>query len=104
MVSNRLRLVVVILALAVLSSIVSPGATPALASRAGQESGDGARRIKPEDARALLDKDKAVLVDVRGEDSFKAGHIKGARNIPFSDIRARAKELPQSKMIITYCS
>lgn len=104
MLSLRLRLVVAILALAVFSSIVSPGATIAAVPTASQESSDGARRIKPEDARALLEKDKAVLVDVRGEEAYKAGHVKGARNIPVSDIRARARELPRDKMIITYCS
>lgn len=106
MLSLRLRFIVVIVALAGCSPIVSTGATPARASTpfSGQESSDGAPRIKPEDARALLEKDQAVLVDVRGEDSYKAGHVKGARNIPFSDIRVRAKELPQDKMIITYCS
>jgi predicted sulfurtransferase len=106
MLALSLRFVIVLVALAVCSAIVSTGATPARASTAspGQESSDGGRRIKPEDARELLEKDKAVLVDVRGEAAYKAGHIKGARNIPFSDIRARAKELPQDKMILTYCS
>ena len=65
---------------------------------------DDAARIKPEEVRELLKKGKAVLVDVRGEASYKAGHIKGALNIPFSGIRERAKELPRDKMIITYCS
>jgi 3-mercaptopyruvate sulfurtransferase SseA len=104
--SLSLRFVIVLVALPVFSSIVGAGSTPARASTPspGQESSDGARRIKPEDARALLEKDKAVLIDVRGADAYKAGHIKGARNIPFSDIRARARELPQDKMILTYCS
>ncbi len=69
-----------------------------------QESSDGARRIKPEEARELLSKGKAVLVDVRGEASYKAGHIKGALNIPAPDMRDRARELPADKMILTYCS
>ncbi|MCU1264210.1 MAG: ArsR family transcriptional regulator [Acidobacteria bacterium] len=106
MISLKLRFITGIVGLAVCSSIAGPGAAfiRADAVAAIQESADGARRIKPEDARELLNKSKAVLVDVRGEASYKAGHIKDALNIPFSDIRARAKELPADKMIITYCS
>lgn len=99
------RFVIGLVVLAVVSSSAGTGSTRARASTASiQESSDGARRIKPEEARELLGKDKAVLVDVRGEAAYKAGHVKGALNIPFSDIRARARELPHDKMIITYCS
>lgn len=69
-----------------------------------QSSSDGARRIKPDEVRDLLKQGKAVLIDVRPEASYKAGHIKGAANIPYADIRDRAKELPRDKMVITYCS
>jgi len=65
---------------------------------------DGAARIKPEEAADLLKKDKAVLVDVRGVETYKAGHIKGALSIPSNEIRDRARELPRNKMIVTYCS
>jgi rhodanese-related sulfurtransferase len=54
--------------------------------------------------RELLKQNKAVLVDVRGVDTYKAGHIKGALNIPYGEIEERAKELPRDKKIITYCS
>ena len=69
-----------------------------------QANSDGAARIKPEEVRELLKKNKAVLVDVRGAAVYKAGHVKGALNIPFNEIRERVKELPRDKMIITYCS
>lgn len=69
-----------------------------------QVPGDGARRITPAEARAALDKGEAIIVDVRGESSYEAGHVKGARLIPYSDLVARIDELPRDKMIITYCS
>ena len=69
-----------------------------------QVPGDGARRITPAEARTALDKDEAIIVDVRGESSYEAGHVKGARLIPYSDLLARIDELPRDKMIITYCS
>jgi rhodanese-related sulfurtransferase len=65
---------------------------------------DGVRRITPAEAREALEKGKAIIVDVRGEDSYNAGHVKGARLIPLNDILARITELPRDKMIITYCS
>ena len=71
---------------------------------AGQTQSDGVRRITPAEARAAVRQGKAVIVDVRGEDSYKAGRIKNARWINLNDIGARAGELPRDKMIITYCA
>jgi 3-mercaptopyruvate sulfurtransferase SseA len=70
----------------------------------GQAQGDGVRRITPAEAHRMVAKGQAVILDVRGEDSFKAGHIKGTLWIPLNDISSRAAELPRGKMIITYCS
>ena len=69
-----------------------------------QAPGDGARRITPAEVRAALDKGEAIIVDVRGESSYEAGHVKGAQLIPYSDVVARIDEFPRDKMIITYCS
>jgi len=66
--------------------------------------GDGAARITVADLRAALDKGTAVVVDVRTDDQYKAGHIKGAIHIPETNVAARANELPRDKTIVTYCS
>jgi rhodanese-related sulfurtransferase len=63
---------------------------------------DGVTRITPAEAQALLEKGTAIIVDVRGEESYRIGHIKGALWMP--DIASRTKELPRDKTIITYCS
>jgi predicted sulfurtransferase len=65
---------------------------------------DGVRRVTPQEAREMVEKGKAIIVDVRGEDSYKAGHVKGARWIQIGDIESHIKQLPRDKMIITYCS
>jgi len=65
---------------------------------------DGVRRIAPAEAREAVAQGKAIIVDVRGEDSYNAGHVKGARWINLNDIGSRTGELPRDKMIITYCS
>jgi predicted sulfurtransferase len=77
--------------------------TPQTAT-AMQTPGDGVRRITPAEAREALDKGKAIIIDVRGDASYNAGHVKGARSIPVDAIGSRASELPRDKMIITYCS
>ncbi|HEY0319797.1 MAG TPA: rhodanese-like domain-containing protein [Pyrinomonadaceae bacterium] len=65
---------------------------------------DGVRRVTVEELRAALLKGTAIVVDVRGEDQYKAGHIKGARWIPGDKIADRTKELPKDKLVVTYCS
>ncbi len=66
--------------------------------------GDGAARITVADLREALDKGTAYVVDVRTDDQYKSGHIKGAVHIPEMNIAARAGELPRNKTIVTYCS
>jgi 3-mercaptopyruvate sulfurtransferase SseA len=93
-----MRYFISIAGLLVLCALMGLGAV----SRA--QEADGVRRITPEEARKALETGKAIIVDVRDESSYKAGHAKGARWIPVNDISARAGELPRDKMIITYCS
>jgi predicted sulfurtransferase len=65
---------------------------------------DHVRRITPEELKAEIARNDVVIVDVRGEAAYKAGHIKGARLIPSTEILAHVDELPRDKMIVTYCS
>ncbi len=66
--------------------------------------GDGVRRITTVELRDLLSKGQAVVIDVRNEASYKAGHIRGAKLIPTTEFLSRINELPRDKMIVTYCS
>lgn len=63
---------------------------------------EGVARITPAEAHDLMEKGKAIIVDVRGDVSYRIGHIKGALWMP--DVAQRTKELPRDKLIITYCS
>ena len=87
-----------------LISLTALLALSALLIVAGQAQGDTVRRISPAEARDMVAQGKAIIVDVRGEESYKAGHIKNARWINLDDIGSRAGELPRDKTIITYCS
>ena len=44
-----------------------------------------------------------VLVDVRPEEEYAAGHIEGARSIPLSELERRLSELPPDREIVAYC-
>ena len=51
-----------------------------------------------------IDSGEVVVVDVRSESQWKAGHVRGAIHIPFQDVFSRSVELPQDKLIVLYCS
>jgi rhodanese-related sulfurtransferase/predicted transcriptional regulator len=44
-----------------------------------------------------------VLVDVRPEEEYAAGHIDGARSIPLEELERRIAELPAGREIVAYC-
>jgi rhodanese-related sulfurtransferase len=46
---------------------------------------------------------EAVLVDVRPEEEFAAGHIEGARSIPIEELDRRLAELPADREVVAYC-
>lgn len=63
---------------------------------------DGVQRITIEDAKAAFDSGKAVIIDVRGTESYKNKHIKGS--LDFADVLNNYDKLPKDKLIIAYCS
>lgn len=65
---------------------------------------DGVRRVTPAELHDLLAKNQAVVIDVRNEASYNAGHIRGAKLIPEAEVANHASELPKDKLIVTYCS
>ena len=61
--------------------------------------------IDPYSVRKIVDsKDKEYLVvDVRDKDSYKAGHVPTAINVPAYEVDKYIKKLPKNKTLITYC-
>ena len=45
-----------------------------------------------------------LLIDLRSCAEYAEGHLKGAVNIPYAELRARYQELPSDKYLIFYCS
>lgn len=58
------------------------------------------------EATLLINRDDAVVIDVRAIGEFEQGHIPNARNFPLSDLERRLPELEKfkNKSIIVYCA
>jgi len=64
-----------------------------------------APRITVAEFKKLFDARDVVVIDVRSEETFKAGHIPGALSIPADQVAARAGQLKSEKrLIVTYCA
>jgi hydroxyacylglutathione hydrolase len=68
--------------------------------------GEESHRIEQLDARAAAARaaDDGLLLDVREESEWSAGHAPGAMHIPYEQLRERAHELPLDRPIVTYCA
>jgi rhodanese-related sulfurtransferase/predicted transcriptional regulator len=65
--------------------------------------GDEVEGIDREELVARLDRGDVVLVDVRPEPEYRAGHIDGARSIPLDELEQRLAELPADAEVVAYC-
>jgi rhodanese-related sulfurtransferase len=65
--------------------------------------GDDVEAIGREELIARLHRGDVVLVDVRPEEEFAAGHIDGARSIPLGELEHRLAELPGDREVVAYC-
>lgn len=61
------------------------------------ESSKGGQKISINEATMLINRDKAILVDLRTSQEYKAGHIASALNIPHDAFKTRMKELEKYK-------
>jgi 3-mercaptopyruvate sulfurtransferase SseA len=61
-------------------------------------------RVTTTELDDLMKQGKVVVIDVRTQDMYDKGHIRGAKLIPVNQIGERGKELPRDKKIVTYCS
>lgn len=59
--------------------------------------------ITLDDLLARSENENIMLIDVRPEDEYRAGHIKDAVSVPLSQLKKRIHELPKGKTIVAYC-
>ena len=63
-------------------------------------------RLTAESRASLLEKARqgeVIVIDVRPEVEYHAGHLPFARSMPLSEIERRLAELPPGKEIVAYC-
>jgi len=64
-----------------------------LAALAVVESQRAGRKVGPQEAVMLLNRDEAVVVDIREKKEFSEGHIKGAIHIPMAKLKESDNQL-----------
>jgi rhodanese-related sulfurtransferase/DNA-binding HxlR family transcriptional regulator len=64
---------------------------------------DRLETISREELVRRMREDDIVLLDVRSEDEFEAGHLPGAINIPVAELESRLAELAADKVVVAYC-
>lgn len=55
------------------------------------------------EAKTLIDQGQALVLDVRGADEHRVGHIKGAINIHAGRIMKRLNQVPRDRQVIVHC-
>jgi rhodanese-related sulfurtransferase len=58
--------------------------------------------ISPQRAAELAESG-ALVIDVRRDYEFDAGHIEGARNIEMNDLTGSADSIPREQAVVFYC-
>ena len=64
---------------------------------------DEVEQLSAEELARRLARDQVVLLDVRPELEYRAGHIVGARSAPLTELPSLIPELPRRREIVAYC-
>jgi phage shock protein E len=109
------KLTVALLAILILagcSAPAAPSAVPAAAQPAAQPAAGAAKTIDvaslPRDVdvqttAALREQPDVMILDVREQDEWDAGHIPGAVFMPMGQVPDRLSEIPKDKTVIVQC-
>jgi rhodanese-related sulfurtransferase/predicted transcriptional regulator len=64
---------------------------------------DGVELVGREELAARIERDEVQVLDVRPTAEFTAGHIRGARSVPITELRQHLRALPADVEVIAYC-
>ena len=64
---------------------------------------DGVEQLSAEELSRRLERGDVVVLDVRPETEFRAGHIAGARSAPVDELDTHVDELPRRREVVAYC-
>lgn len=60
------------------------------------------REAEPAEAVRLMNAG-AQVVDLRGHDAYRAGHIVNARHMPLDELETKADKLDRERVVLLYC-
>ena len=63
----------------------------------------GFEMIHTKEIAAITEKERAWILDLRSEESYRNGHIRNARNCPIERIDEWRREIPGRVSLILYC-
>ena len=64
---------------------------------------DGVEVIGRDELAARLERGEVLVLDVRPEAEYTAGHIPGARSVPIGELRRHLRALPKDATVVAYC-
>jgi len=64
---------------------------------------DGIEQLSPPELEERLGRGEVVVLDVRPESEYRAGHIPGAISAPLSALESVAKSLSRRREVVAYC-
>jgi rhodanese-related sulfurtransferase len=67
------------------------------------ESRDALQPVRREELLKMARRGDAVVIDVRPEEEYAAGHIAGAINVPLESLPRFLKKLPREQDVVAYC-
>jgi len=59
--------------------------------------------ITVQQAKEMIDRGEVFILDVRTQEEYDAGHIKGSTLIPVQELDKRLNEIPKDRKILVYC-
>jgi rhodanese-related sulfurtransferase len=64
---------------------------------------DGIDVVDRAELAARLKRGEVMVLDVRPTAEFEAGHIRGAKSVPITELRRQVRALPKSTEVVAYC-
>ena len=70
---------------------------------ADDDAGGAMKAVSRQELLAGLERGEVVLLDVRPEEEYAAGHLPEALNIPLASLETMLDQLPRDREIVAYC-
>ena len=64
---------------------------------------EGIDVVDRQELAARLKRGEVMVLDVRPSAEFEAGHIRGARSMPITELRRQLRALPKNTEVVAYC-